>query len=514
MFCAECGTQFEGNFCPKCGTRAGYTRMSQPITGTYNKPFVGQKDITGIEYEALCSRYIISLGYSNIETTKQSGDQGVDIIAYKNGYKYAIQCKYYSSTVGNSAIQEVVAGASFYNCQKKIVITNSTFTQGAIKLAESNDVILMPGITTEVINSSFNFRRGNINIREAYSQYRHSLPKKEFYYAFVNNGKLEKQYKEKITLLERYFRYFRKKDLEKYRPTNSYNSSSRRLTFWVDDDFNKMLESFVIILLEAFLNDRLHAVSTRLHKEDNNSFEVYFRKQGRVPIDQLQLDCIQAHLNSASTRCVYILESVDEYNFKIIISLRKMKIDTVEERKKYQQLEIDYYENLLKGVKIVHYTDANLSKKWFSQLEKEVFESVGYNLNISHIRITADYILDPIRLFNVEYNPLTGSITFLYYCQLDFRYFLDRKYDIYTKDIPVADRDKCILQISAKMFINEYSILVDDVFMPRPLNPSRIKKEITNLNTMIANHPFTPRENILLMHPYDFIVEKGLNWDS
>ena len=91
---------------------------------------------------------------------------------------------------------------------------------------------------------------------------------------------------------------------------------------------------------------------------------------------------------------------------------------------------------------------------------------------------------------------------------------MDRKYHKYTKDISIADRDKCILQISAKVFINEYFIVKDDIFMLRPLNSSRIIKELTDLESMIANHPFTPRENILFMHPYDFIVEKNLNLDS
>jgi uncharacterized membrane protein len=32
-FCAQCGTQFEGNFCPACGTRAGGTQAGGAQTG-------------------------------------------------------------------------------------------------------------------------------------------------------------------------------------------------------------------------------------------------------------------------------------------------------------------------------------------------------------------------------------------------------------------------------------------------------------------------------------------------
>ena len=74
--------------------------------------------------------------FSKIEVTKSSGDQGVDIIACKHRKKYGIQCKYYTYPVGNKAVQEAYAGANFYDCDKVIVMTNTTFTRSAIELAE------------------------------------------------------------------------------------------------------------------------------------------------------------------------------------------------------------------------------------------------------------------------------------------------------------------------------------------------------------------------------------------
>lgn len=506
MFCAECGTQFEGNFCPNCGVRAGYTRMSQPVMGRYTNSYAEKNEITGTEYEALCSRYMVSLGYSYIETTKKSGDQGVDITAYKNGYKYAIQCKYYNSPVGNSAIQEVVAGASFYKCQKTIVITNSTFTRGAIELAKSNDVILMPGITVSLINSSLFFRKEDIGV--SYSQYKHSLPNKGAYSYYVSYNDLEKLYKGSITKLEIDYKYLCEKDISRYRPTKTYNSSSGNLGFGIDDRLNRTLEGFIKALLKAFLNDDLLAESTRLHRERRDQFEIHFKIKQQKPLDQIQLDCIQAHLNSASVICLFEVEAVDDHNFKLTISRRKKKFDAKKESKEYEKLKSQYHENSLAEKEIVHYTDANLSKKWFSQLEKEVFEDVGYYLNFSQVRMPVEYILNPITLFNVEYNPLTGTISFLYYCHIDIRYFLDHRFHKYTKDIQITDKEKCVLQIRAKVFIDDYSILKDYIFKPSPLSPSRIKKRITDLDSMLENHPFTPRENILLMHPYDFFVMK------
>ena len=97
--------------------------------------------MSGSEFEEFVGTLFKKMGYSS-QVTKQSGDQGLDVIASKYGTKIGIQAKCYSNTVGNSAIQEAVAGKSFYRCDKVIVITNNYFTPAAIELAQSNDVIL------------------------------------------------------------------------------------------------------------------------------------------------------------------------------------------------------------------------------------------------------------------------------------------------------------------------------------------------------------------------------------
>lgn len=97
--------------------------------------------MTGPEFENFIAELFSKKGYSTT-VTKASGDQGIDVIAEKNNAKIGIQVKCYSGTVGNSAIQEVVAGKSFYSCDKVMVITNSSFTSSAIDLAQANNVIL------------------------------------------------------------------------------------------------------------------------------------------------------------------------------------------------------------------------------------------------------------------------------------------------------------------------------------------------------------------------------------
>lgn len=96
----------------------------------------------GYQFEYQCAEILKRNGFSRVQVTQSSGDQGVDIIARKHRKKYGIQCKYYSYPVGNKAIQEAYAGANFYDCDKAMVMTNLTFTRAATELAEKLEVEL------------------------------------------------------------------------------------------------------------------------------------------------------------------------------------------------------------------------------------------------------------------------------------------------------------------------------------------------------------------------------------
>ena len=70
---------------------------------------------------------------------------GADVIAHKDNIKYVIQAKFYNGSVGNKAVQEVVASIGMYNADKGIVVTNSTFTSSAVELAQANNIELIDG---------------------------------------------------------------------------------------------------------------------------------------------------------------------------------------------------------------------------------------------------------------------------------------------------------------------------------------------------------------------------------
>lgn len=98
--------------------------------------------INGYEFEQLCASYLARIDFDNIDITPKSGDQGIDIIAHKDGYSYGIQCKFYQKSVSNRAVQEAFSGAKYYGCDIPVVLTNSVYTKSAKELATTIGVEL------------------------------------------------------------------------------------------------------------------------------------------------------------------------------------------------------------------------------------------------------------------------------------------------------------------------------------------------------------------------------------
>jgi HJR/Mrr/RecB family endonuclease len=76
-------------------------------------------------------------------TTKASGDQGVDVIATKGGKRVVLQCKLYTSAVGNAAVQEIFAAKQHERADYAAVVTSVTYTKSARQLASTTGVLLL-----------------------------------------------------------------------------------------------------------------------------------------------------------------------------------------------------------------------------------------------------------------------------------------------------------------------------------------------------------------------------------
>ena len=93
-------------------------------------------------FEFFCADILLIEGYTNIRVTKASADNGVDIIAEKDGQDYIVQCKCLSHTCSNKAVQEIVSAKTIYKSKKMIVMCNRTFSMSATVLANTNKVEL------------------------------------------------------------------------------------------------------------------------------------------------------------------------------------------------------------------------------------------------------------------------------------------------------------------------------------------------------------------------------------
>lgn len=100
------------------------------------------ENLSGSEFEIFCAELLRVDGFQDVQITKASGDQGVDIVACKNGIRFAIQCKRYSKPVGSAAVRDVFAGKSHYDCDVAAVLTNSSFSKQAREYALKQGVLL------------------------------------------------------------------------------------------------------------------------------------------------------------------------------------------------------------------------------------------------------------------------------------------------------------------------------------------------------------------------------------
>lgn len=101
----------------------------------------GIDEMDGYQFEEFVAQLFQDMGYKT-EVTSNSGDYGIDVIARRKGLTIGIQAKRYSDKVPNKAVQEVIAGISYYKLDQGLVITNNYFTRQAQNQAKGTNVLL------------------------------------------------------------------------------------------------------------------------------------------------------------------------------------------------------------------------------------------------------------------------------------------------------------------------------------------------------------------------------------
>jgi restriction system protein len=93
-------------------------------------------------YELHCAHVLRECGWK-AEVLGGSGDQGADVIAERGTTRVVIQCKKYSRSVGNKAVQEVIGGQMMHRAHAAAVVSNAAYTKSARELARMTKVLLL-----------------------------------------------------------------------------------------------------------------------------------------------------------------------------------------------------------------------------------------------------------------------------------------------------------------------------------------------------------------------------------
>lgn len=120
--------------------------------------------LSGVEFENVCQALVEKMGFTT-QTTKASGDGGIDLIAYNHqpllSGKYIIQCKRYTGSVGEPIIRDLYGVIMSERANKGILMTTGHFTKSAIGFAEGKPIELIDGATLKNLMSQYGLHTNN-----------------------------------------------------------------------------------------------------------------------------------------------------------------------------------------------------------------------------------------------------------------------------------------------------------------------------------------------------------------
>ena len=101
------------------------------------------------EFEQLCVRVLLTLGYTDVRRTGGAGDLGADVVGTDpQGRSIIVQCKRYApgNAVGSPTIQTFIGMKTVHHkADRGIVMTTAEFSRPAIQLAKEHDIALIDG---------------------------------------------------------------------------------------------------------------------------------------------------------------------------------------------------------------------------------------------------------------------------------------------------------------------------------------------------------------------------------
>lgn len=96
----------------------------------------------GFVFEKYVEELLKNQGFQHVRLTEKY-DLGIDAIADKDGERWGIQIKRNRGKTKAESVRQAVTALNHYQCTRAMVVSNSTFTNSARQLADSNRCVLI-----------------------------------------------------------------------------------------------------------------------------------------------------------------------------------------------------------------------------------------------------------------------------------------------------------------------------------------------------------------------------------
>lgn len=114
---------------------------------SYRKDLKDLHSLDPTEFEYFCADYLKNYECFEkatvIPAIGNQGDGGRDIIGYKDGKKYVVECKRYAGSVGRPIVQKLHSVVITEEADYGMIMTTGTYTEHARDYAILTDIILL-----------------------------------------------------------------------------------------------------------------------------------------------------------------------------------------------------------------------------------------------------------------------------------------------------------------------------------------------------------------------------------
>ena len=95
-------------------------------------------------FEKIIQKVFEHMGHE-VQSTKSSGDNGIDAVVFINKHKFIVQCKKYatSNKVGEPALRDLLGTVTKEKAKGGFFVTTSDFTNAAIQWAKNTSLTLI-----------------------------------------------------------------------------------------------------------------------------------------------------------------------------------------------------------------------------------------------------------------------------------------------------------------------------------------------------------------------------------